>query len=58
MLTDEHLCSFANIVRLDNATNKWERAMGTYTFSLKSMPLFLQENGYSSLKNVLKMYQS
>lgn len=25
MLTDEHLCSFAHIVRVDNATNKRER---------------------------------
>lgn len=57
MLIGEHLCSFANTVRVDDATNKRERIMGKYTFPLKSMPLFLQENGYSSLKNVLKMYQ-
>lgn len=57
MLIGENLCSFANTVRVDDATNKRERIMGKYTFPLKSMPLFLQENGYSSLKNVLKMYQ-
>lgn len=57
LLTDEHLCSFAHTVRVDNATMKWERIMEKCTFPLKSMPLFLQENGYSSLKNVLKMYQ-
>lgn len=57
MLTDERLSSFARIVTVDNATNKRERIMGKWTFSLRSTPSFLQEDGYSSLKNVLKMYQ-
>lgn len=59
MLTDEHLCSFAHIVRVDNATNKRERIKGKYAFPCWRVCLFFffQENGYSSLKNVSKMYQ-
>lgn len=57
-LTDRPFCSFAHIVRVNDATNRRERIMGLYTFPLlRSMPFFLQENGCLSLKNVSKMYQ-